>query len=42
MHLFKDVLQEYLGEISGATLRDHFDVVYQVHPVFQDNGLRID
>ena len=25
-----DVLQEYLGEVSAGTIRDNFDVVYQV------------
>ena len=30
MQLFVETLQDYLGEVSGASLRDHFDIVYQV------------
>ena len=29
LQLFCETLQDYLGEISSSTLRDHFDVVYQ-------------
>jgi AP-3 complex subunit mu len=27
---FADVLQSYLGEVSSSTIKDNFDVVYQV------------
>jgi AP-3 complex subunit mu len=30
IHTLLDVLQEYLGEVSAGTIRDNFDVVYQV------------
>ena len=36
IHTLLDVLQEYLGEVSAGTIRDNFDVVYQV-----SSGLRI-
>lgn len=31
IHTLLDVLQEYLGEVSAGTIRDNFDVVYQVN-----------
>lgn len=30
LQTFVDTLQDYLVEISTSSLRDHFDVVYQV------------
>lgn len=33
-----DVLQEYLGEVSAGTIRDNFDVVYQLLEEMLDNG----
>ena len=30
LQTFIDILQEYFGTLSAATLKDHFDVVYQV------------
>jgi len=30
MQTFIDILREYFGTVSAATLRDNFDVVYQV------------
>jgi len=30
LHTFVDILQEYFGVVSAATLMDNFDVVYQV------------
>ena len=30
MQLLVETLQDYLGDLSGPTLRDHFDIVYQV------------
>jgi hypothetical protein len=29
---FVEILQEYFGTVSAATLKDNFDVVYQVNP----------
>jgi hypothetical protein len=29
---FVEILQEYFGTVSAATLKDNFDVVYQVSP----------
>lgn len=29
---FADILQDYLGDVSSSTLKDNFDVVYQVSP----------
>lgn len=34
LQTFIETLQDYLGEISSPTLRDHFDVVYQVSCVY--------
>ena len=30
LQIFIDILQEYFGTLSAVTLKDHFDVVYQV------------
>lgn len=30
LQTFINILQEYLGQISAETLKDNFDVVYQV------------
>lgn len=30
LQTFVDILNEYLGQISAETLRDNFDIVYQV------------
>ena len=30
MQTFIDILREYFGDLSAATLKDNFDVVYQV------------
>jgi hypothetical protein len=30
---FVEILQEYFGTVSAATLKDNFDVVYQVSPL---------
>ena len=30
LQTFIETLQDYVGEISASSLRDHFDVVYQV------------
>ncbi|KAL5530266.1 hypothetical protein ACEPAF_6523 [Sanghuangporus sanghuang] len=38
MQLFVDTLQDYLGEVSGSSLRDHFDIVYQLVEEMLDNG----
>ncbi|THH12323.1 hypothetical protein EW145_g84 [Phellinidium pouzarii] len=38
LQLFHDTLQDYLGEISSSSLRDHFDVVYQLLEEMLDNG----
>ncbi|KAI5124765.1 hypothetical protein M0805_005399 [Coniferiporia weirii] len=38
MRLFYETLQDYLGEVSSSTLRDHFDVVYQLLEEMLDNG----
>ncbi|PAV21129.1 clathrin adaptor mu subunit [Pyrrhoderma noxium] len=38
LQLFCETLQDYLGEISSSTLRDHFDVVYQLLEEMLDNG----
>lgn len=29
IHTFVEILQEYFGTLSAATLKDNFDVVYQ-------------
>ena len=32
---FVEILQEYLGTVSTATMKDNFDIVYQVnYPLF--------
>ena len=36
---FVEILQDYFGVMSAATLRDHFDVVYQVGPSSFDGTL---
>lgn len=38
LQLFCETLQDYLGEISSSTLRDHFDIVYQLLEEMLDNG----
>ncbi|EJD01288.1 clathrin adaptor, mu subunit [Fomitiporia mediterranea MF3/22] len=38
MQLFVETLQDYLGELSGSTLRDHFDIVYQLVEEMLNNG----
>ena len=30
LQTFIDILREYFGDLSAATLKDNFDVVYQV------------
>ena len=30
LQTFVDILNEYLGQISAETLKDNFDIVYQV------------
>lgn len=30
LQAFIDILREYFGDLSAATLKDNFDVVYQV------------
>lgn len=30
LQTFVDILNEYFGNVSAATLKDNFDVVYQV------------
>ncbi|KZT26916.1 clathrin adaptor mu subunit [Neolentinus lepideus HHB14362 ss-1] len=35
---FIDILQEYLGHVSASTLRDNFDVVYQLLEETLDSG----
>lgn len=36
--MFIETLQDYLGEISVSTLRDHFDIVYQLLEEMLDDG----
>ena len=33
MDTFVEILEDYFGEISAMTLKDHFDTVYQVRVV---------
>ena len=40
LQTFVDILQEYFGHLSAETLKDNFDVVYQVclSGPFRDHG----
>ncbi|KAJ4472058.1 Mu homology domain-containing protein [Lentinula aciculospora] len=38
LQTFIDILREYLGTVSAATLRDNFDIVYQLFEETLDSG----
>ncbi|KAL7415546.1 Mu homology domain-containing protein [Mrakia frigida] len=38
MEVFLEVLEEYLGEVSESTLKDNFDIVYQLLEEMLDEG----